>query len=425
MRTFILMARRSAAPVGGLVIAVLVWAMALSATTPGLRLWPDLVTGLSAASIYTGTVAAGFAAFEAGRWKVANASRTRYGVRSPGTGRLLHAAAVMAPLVAGYLLSLLALSVYAAAAGYYGEPSLVWLAAVGATLIVASSLGYVIGSAVGMYWFVPPAAALAFYAMYVIAWSLRLPFGVQSLFPYVTNTDSNFVRYVNATMVGQVALWMALAVVFVVAAGWGWRRGAQKFAIAFSVFALMVAALGASTILATHGQYTIGHNSRDFTCRGGSLILCMNPGYAVAIPGLYRQFAQLNSRAAGTHLVAGRLEQNVEGVGDDPSKGSRSVYLEQLGGGSDLEFSAYRYLAKYGATPACEGRGASSISASTVAAINDVDAWLSGYFAAADGSIGTNHLARLRSLSPKSGNGWFRAHAEAYFSCTLTLADMP
>lgn len=424
MRIFILTARRSVAPFGGIAVALLTTWLALAAMTPGFRLWPDLVTGLSSSTVFTGTVAAGLAAFEAGRWKVANWRRSQAGIRSPAASRLIHAAGVVLPMVAGYILAILVLFIYAKVAGVYGMPSIAWLAAVGATLVLASAFGYVVGFLFGNHWFVPPVGALCFYAIYVITLSFRLPVGVQSLFPYITNTDSIFDRHIITAMLGQLALWLALAALLAAFAGGGWRPGLRRFAFGFGMLAIVIASVGAGTVLATNGQYTEGHNPGVFVCKSGDFTLCLNPGYASALPYLHATFSRLDLLVAGTHLAPRRLEQNVEGVGDDPSEGSRSVYLEQFTDASDLEFSVYRYVSKYGATPACESRG-SSVSASTIEAVDVVDAWISGYSPAAEGFPNSEHLGKLRSMSSESGNRWFRTHSTQYFACSLTLADLP
>ncbi|MFT4283460.1 MAG: hypothetical protein QM598_01335, partial [Protaetiibacter sp.] len=126
-----------------------------------------------------------------------------------------------------------------------------------------------------------------------------------------------------------------------------------------------------------------------------------------------------NTLAAGTELYADRLEQNIEGIGDSPSAGSRSIYLEQFGESRDLNFAVYRYVVKYSGVRAC------AADEDQMTAVIYVSSWLSGYYYSLDGLANPERLAGLRALSPEKGNDWFVAHASEYFSCTLSLADLP
>jgi hypothetical protein len=90
-----------------------------------------------------------------------------------------------------------------------------------------------------------------------------------------------------------------------------------------------------------------------------------------------------------------------------------------------VELAAYRYVTKYGATPACLRNGIQRQSQSTTEAIESVDAWLSGYAYAVAGLSNVSHFTRLKSMTTHAGNAWFRAHQREYFACTLRLADLP
>ena len=416
---------RGPASVGGIAVATLTVWLATASMTPGLRLWPDLVSGLTSATVYTGALAAGVTAFEAGRWSSFSRARSPVSVRPPMIVRLVHAVSIAVPLTFGYALGLGTLAIYSTATNVYGHPYAPWLLAVGAALVIAIGFGYLVGHLGGNYWFVPPAAALAFYTIFVASRSARPSYGVISLFPYVTNIDSIFDEYVTSTMIGQIVLWLSLTTLLIVLAQRGIRRIATLRNIAVIALLVVGALIGGNLVIQSNGQYTIGHNPGDFVCETGGLTVCLNPGYARALPELYSQFRQLNLRTAGTALVANRLEQNLEGVGDDPGKGARSVYLEQFASRQDVELAAYRYVTKYGATPACLRNGIQRQSQSTTEAIESVDAWLSGYAYAVAGLSNVSHFTRLKSMTTHAGNVWFRAHQSEYFACTLRLADLP
>jgi hypothetical protein len=127
----------------------------------------------------------------------------------------------------------------------------------------------------------------------------------------------------------------------------------------------------------------------------------------------------MNARVDGTPLRATRLEQNVEGVGDDPAPGARSIYLEQFASQMDLNFAVFRYVSKYGAPQGCQANQESAV------ATLYVNSWLSGYYYSLDGMPEPSRLQALRSLTAKQGNKWFRDHSDSYFDCTLTLSALP
>ena len=420
MRILFTLVLRNASMPGGLAVLVVSLWLAFSARLPGLNLWADLVTGLSSASIFTGALGAGFAAFEANRWTNANVYRARYGYRSPAHIRLWHWGATIAPLLAGYCLSVLALYVYAVGSGTYGTPSLAWLVALGSANVAASSFGYALGSFFGRFWLVAPAAAILYYSLFIFFQSAPLPFSVQSLFPAVTNLDSVFVQHIETTMIGQTLLWLAVAVLIAVLVGGGWRRR-QSLLLGSVVGVLVVAAVfGGSLVVLTGGQYTTGYNARDFQCKAASATICLNRGYANGLGPLSDQFDRLNSIVEGTPLYATRLEQNVEGVGDAPSPGSRSVYLEKLENDEDIQFSVYRYVNDNGGSAMC------ALADDNVRiAMLYVESWLSEYFYLLDGLPGAERLEALQSLEGDAAREWFHSVRDLYFTCSLSLNDLP
>lgn len=422
MRILLATARRSATLPAGFIIAGLVVWLALSSRTPGLYLWSDLVTGLSAVSLYAGVIAAGFTAFQAGRWALPAQDRYELSARSRVLIRAAHAAGVLAPIIIGFVLGLVALEIISLATGTYGSPFIPWLLAFAAGLFLASAAGYAVGALLGGAWFVAPAAAAGFYALYVLTRSLPLPYGVKSLYPVITNNDSVFVRHLAMTMWGQITLWCALGITLVLISGVQWHRNKRsRFLSATAAVVLAGAAiLGSATVIGTNGQYVTGYNSRDFTCESSSATLCLNRGYAAAMNPLLEQVDKTNTRAAGTPLVATRLEQNVEGVGDEPAPDARSIYVQQLAPGA-MQFAVYRYLGKYGATPACNDTS----DVQNLFATYYVDSWLSDYSDYDEEYPSRQVLTNLRALPDPESNAWFKANVDKYLSCTLRYSDFP
>lgn len=423
MRLLAVSLRHSSTGIAGAVIAGLSILIALTTRRAGLNLWPDMVTGLSQAGIFTGTLAAGFAAFEAGRWATPASARMAGAVRTPVAPCLLHAGATLGPLVIGWVVGVIVLLVVGLTTGTYGSPFVPWLLALGAALLAASTFGYIVGSLLRQRWYVPPLAAVLFFGLYVTAQLIPVRYGIKSLFPVVTNTDSAFVRHLPQAMWGQTALFVGGAVAVVCMLGGDWRR-MPRGVIALVIVCLGLASIGAAAVIAINGQYVTGYNSRDFVCDGSHPRICLDRGYAAMMPRLLDRFERLDKRTAGTSLAATTLEQSVQGVGDEPAPGARSLYIEE---NTDfgVTLAVYRYIEKYGGLSACADRDADSLFA-----VGIVNAGLSsydeiGFETFGDGAPGVDEYRRFLALDAREVNTWLTSHEDAYLTCTLTLSDLP
>jgi hypothetical protein len=432
VRAYFLYIRHSSTLILGVLVALTCVSLALTTRRDGLNLWPDFVTGLSQSSVYTGVLAAGFCAWEAARWVGPASARMSGAVRIPAVARIIHFVGVITPTVLGFMASVAILAVYGLATGTYGAPSLPWLLVLVCAIVAASALGYAVGVVGGRRWYVAPLGAILFFVLYVLVQVLPLPYGVRSLYPVILNMDSEFVRHIATTMWGQIAAFLAASAALLLAVGGGWRRSSSKqFGIAIAVIGI-IGIGGVSLVQSTNGQYVTGFNSRDFACRGDIPEICLNKGYVSAMPALTRQFEALNEKSAGTALSATLVEQNVEGIGDEPSANARSVYIEGISD-SDLSFAISRYVGKYGGGAACN-LASVDIEQSDIErffAVSIVDTWLSGYDAAGYANKGNSEMPgraefeRFMNLTPAEGNQWLRQNFTAYSQCKLELADLP
>lgn len=407
---------RSPVALGGVLIAVVEIILALSRHTVGFNLWTDRVAGLNSASILVGVVAAGAAAVEANRWENANRSRMSTAARSRLLSRTQHAMAVLVPLFAGYWIAVVVIAVQASLSGTFGTPSLLWLITLSFAIVFAGSIGYAAGVALPYRWFVGPAVGVGLYVCYVALIASKLPYGVVSLFPASGNYDSVFTRTVIRTLVAEAVFFVAGSILVLLLTGLRRRTTARALTALVAVAVILVAA-GALNV-STNGQVTSGHNPGVFVCAGTRPQLCLNPGYSRALAALHKPFHRLDTIADGTPLAAARLEQNVQGVGDDPSHGSRSVYLEQWAAPDDLTFSVYRYVQKYGGSSHCTIDDDGNLEA-------DVDSWLSGFYESTAGADADAASARLARLSTAQGAEWFQKHYSQYATCKLVAGDLP
>ncbi|MFF2632399.1 hypothetical protein ACFVR6_05925 [Microbacterium sp. NPDC058021] len=425
MRTVMSWIRRHAFPlVIGLALAGLFVYFAFLPRRVGLNLWADFVSGLSQATVLVGPIAAGACAVVASRWTAPLSARLATAARTPSLPIARHVVGTVLPVAASYPLALLCLTVYGAITGTYGAPSPAWLAAIGAATIIACAVGYFAGLFIGPRWFAAPAAAVGYFALYVLFQSAPWPYGIRTLFPAITNRDTEFARYITATTWGQVVLFLSISLILFLLVR---PRAVQRERWLFMAAAptLLVAIVAAGVIISTNGQYITGHNSRDFVCEGTAPVVCVNRGYAASLEGLLPRFEVLRVKTAGVALEPTLLEQNVEGVGDEPSQDARSIYIEGIDS-AGLDQTVSRYVAKYGGFSTCSP----DTPYDTIVATAIVDTWLSGFdqygLGELDGSaVGAAEWARMKSTDPATGNTWLREHEKSYADCSLVLTDLP
>ena len=334
-------------------------------------------------------------------------------------------ASVILPIAAAVPVSVLVVSLYGVASGTYGHPYLPWLLTIATALLLAASFGYGIGALLGSRWFTTPLAAVLFFGLYVFIQSVGSSFGARSLFPVILNNDTEFASYISETMWGQVGFFASLvAVIFFLCVAQLSR--ARPLAMAGALVAIFPALLFASTVLSTNGQYLTGHNPRDFTCTDTSPTICLNRGYVAALDPLQERFRVFNEKAQGTDLEVHKLEQNVEGIGDEPAVGARSVYIEGIDP-EGLDFALSRYAEKYGGLLNCYE---SHAPFERMIAVGIIDTWLTGYDSMNLRNIdsatpGYAQWQAFQKLSVTDGNSWLKDNYSAYASCSLDLEKMP
>ncbi|HEU5222640.1 MAG TPA: hypothetical protein VFU07_03050 [Candidatus Lumbricidophila sp.] len=400
--------------------------LALHARREGLNLWTDYITGLSQASIYTGTLAAGVSAWEARRTHKPLVARLLVSSRPVVAVRVAHFASVAAPLALGFVIGVALLWAIGLATGVYGSPFIPWIGALVGAILAASAFGYGVSAVSRNQWYSPPLAAILFFASYVILQLLHAPNWSRALFPVIMNVDSEFVAHVSTTMFGQIVAYLSFVILVpvLIAVAAKRRRGPSGFILVATLIAGV--GLGASLIGLRNGQYVTGQNPGDFVCEGARPQVCVNPGYRAGLAKLVTAFAELSQKSSDSDLIASRLEQQVEGIGDSPTRPARSLYIEDLSE-SGIAFSVARYVDRYGGGIACR---TSEHTYDQHLANAVVQAWLSnfdelGFGGASPMEPGAAEFRRLTALGPVAARSWFGNHVRQYMSCGLTLADLP
>ncbi|MFV0433761.1 MAG: hypothetical protein ACK5LO_07275 [Leucobacter sp.] len=396
---------------------------AIISQTIGLRLWADLMSGIVSASTFVNPLVAGFSACFASRYTAPLGDRLHTSTRRSTAPLLLNFLGAFLPALTGFLLALGVLTVYAAAVGSYGAPSAVWLLKLASAMLVSCAFGYALGALTGSRWWTAPTSALTLLAGFLVITYRGAPDWIEQGYPLSVVIDDVFYRLIPLTTIGQTVLNVGISALLVLVVAGARLAGPRLPAASLWITGVGIA-LGIALMSLGDWRYAEFYDPEDTVCEGSSPQICVNRGYQAALPELVRVFSELNTKAADTELATDRLEQ--EGIGEDPNPGARSLYLYELDEGF-ANSSASDYLWEYGATEACWERGDRSEETIAVSVVN---MWLSDYdeFGLAElgeSAPGGLQYQRLNQLSPEQGNAWLREHIDAYFSCSLTLDDLP
>lgn len=386
---------------------------------PGVVLWEDATFGLTASAIYINPVLAAIFALAAGRRSSAG-GQLRLGASA---GRaysavIVHWIGLAFWPIGAALLAFAVIAVTMAAMGASSVPMVLWLAAVAAGSGACCAAGYGVGWWLGGKWWVPPAVGIGTYAVWAGLRASQAPYWVLQSFPTTLNQTNPFVRYIEATLAGQLLWYLGLGLTILVVLSP--RRLNRLSWLATLIVATIVAPIGLGLIVANNGQVTTGYNPRNYVCGGSAPTVCVLPAFASAIPTLESTFARFNYRVAGTEAVVTRLEHNVPGIGESTSPGAQSLYLEDLAPGY-AEWALARYVEFHLGTGGCDFD-----AVERVWAVEIVDAWLAGEKSNYLSSVGPagDAARRFESLSEDGRRLWFQANYRRILQCDIQLTDL-
>lgn len=403
------------------VIAALLVYVAIAGMRPGLLLWSDVNASLTQASSLIDPLVAGIAAWEGGRrYRGGFTRRIDRGIRPGWSAVGGHLTAILFWFAVPALLAVAGFVIVFPMVGGYGAAEWPWLIAAASGAVLSAAFGYLVGSRAGGRWWAPPLAAIALYFGYVLIGGAHqlIPYWLVQAYPIVLNGSNPFVRYVTPTFWGQALWYLALSGVLVAFIPAAITRRSVRVVV---VSVCLVAAIAGLTVLhSTRGQATTGYNSRDYVCDTSPVDICVNRAYRDGLPKLEQAFSTFNTKAADTPLAAPKLEQQVEGVGDDPSKGARALYVEDLGP-TFASDSLLFYVQKYGGLERCSE--AVSTNLHTI-----VDSWLIGQpsslVTSPDAPEGAAAI-RFSKLTDVERTAWLKANIDDVTACHLTPAQFP
>jgi hypothetical protein len=390
---------------------------------PGSRVWENATSALVGAVQLVGPIAAGLAAWAAGRQGRRGTSYLPELAARPvwhAAGAQLVASAAW-PLAAYLLVSVGVFGWTAAGATWQAGPDLLWWAAGGAGLALHSVLGDVAGRSVPRPW-LPPLAAVACYG--VVAWNLSKA-GREWYFlsPVTVQLESLFRDVDNQLFLGQLAWYAGLAVLAV--AAWALVATTDSHTVPATAVALGLVAtvIGGLVVNSTHGRPFVGKpTALRYRCAGTAPQVCVHPAFAEALPELQRQFTTLARRLAGTPAGFTRIEQRPRGVGSTPSLGAAAFHLDSLERDYPL-LAAAEYLDEHlGGGAACTDDSDDARAGADYALL--VRAWLLDralFIPATDDERRALRWFLERTDGERSQ--WLRVHFPKLTTCTLGPED--
>lgn len=383
-----------------------------TAQRPGVYLWSDISWAFNQASALINPLVVGLFAFEAARRETARFDRRLAAAVRPTQARLLHLVGSLTWVVVAYVLAFLYAVAYMTVHDGYGAPIWTWQLGTVLSTVVWASLGYAVGRFAGIRWYVFAGLPIISYFVWLfISGPSRLQYWLVQLYPTALNGTNPFVKYIYSTIIGQIAWYLGLVVIVLVLL----LRYLQPTArVSLLIAAVCVSALGVGAVMDRNGQFTTGYNARDYVCGSGQPVVCVNPGYKKGVLPVEAAFRSFDSKVQGTPLVVARLEQQVQGVGDSPSRGARSLYLEDLGPNYPL-LAVAGYVDRYSGEENCRSTDPTILHLI-------IQSWLSGErdpLTSAGGPV--QRAARwFDGQSASQKNIWLQSHYSAVRECRLT-----
>ncbi|AGL17184.1 hypothetical protein [Actinoplanes sp. N902-109] len=392
-------------------------ALAVKWLWPGTDVWLNMTSAVVGASMLSGPMVAGIAAWVATRERRRRTAYLRLtSARSPFASLLLEWSVVAAVTTFAYLVVAAVLAVKTAVGATTGGPDLAWLATGLIALLLIATAGYALGRFVPKVW-TPPLAALLIYLY--SAWDLRHSGSSWSYLSPVTMQETSLFRPMNHVLIAGQAIWY-LAIMAVLAGVLALVMGALRPAVPVVTVAagLVGVVVGGTVVLNQHGRILDAPSPVTYTCSATAPQICIHPAFAKGLPRVTTVFLALHDKVAGTPADFTRLQQLPRDVTMQPAAGSRRFALDSYQD-EDLRWAIDEYLSAVSVGgPSCAGQEAYDRGYVTNVAV--VRSWLTDDVRPLIGDrSAAPRLQWFSSLTEQQRREWFRRNYPAITGCTL------
>lgn len=412
--------RRSPALIALPVLVAVALLAALRSLLPGISSWLNASTSIVASVQLLGPLAAGLAAYSAGRERRRGATYLRTLSVRPGSVVLLAECSGVAFWAATtYVLLSVALIVKTALGGARpGFISVWWVAVGGLGLLLHVVGGYALGRVVPRRAAAPVVAVLFFVAG---AAALRSRGGwTARLVPVTVQPEDVFERHNNLLFAGQF-LWYLGAMLLVACLAFG-RLMSRVAVTTLLVVATVLAVSGLTVFQRTHGRFYAGPAKAMFTCQQlAGPPVCVHPDYAQALPTLVPALDVLVSRLDRVGLNVGPLRQRASRPASAANGFTEFPLYDRSPGYVTLAQTAV--LAQVTDAQGCYDVQAATGNSPDYQTL--VQGWLFNgpvQYQAPDAAL-TRAITFFNALSEDGRIAWLHKHLKAFQHCRLNSRD--
>lgn len=392
-------------------------ALAIKWLWPGTDVWLNMTSAVVGASMLSGPVVAGIAAWAATRERRRRTAYLRLtAARSGFTLPLLEWSVVVLAAAAAYLVVALVLGVKTAVGATAGHPDIAWLATGLVALVLIATLGYVMGRLVPKVW-TPPVVALLIYVY--SAWNLRHSGTPWSYLSPITMQETSLFRPMNHVLIAGQAIWYLA--VMVLAAGvlaLYVSSGRLRVPILTIIASLIVAGVGAGIVISQRGRI-LGHpDVVHYSCSATVPQVCVHPAFSRGLPRVTTLFLSLHSKIEGTPADFARLQQLPRDATMQPADGSRRFALDSYRD-EDIRWAINEYLDESSiGGMSCSGQQA--YEKGYVTNVNIVRSWLTDDVSQVVGDqSASSRLRWFSALSEDQRKVWFKENYAHITDCDL------
>ncbi|SCF35771.1 hypothetical protein GA0070216_11130 [Micromonospora matsumotoense] len=393
-------------------------ALAVQWLWPSTNIWLNMTSAMVGASMLSGPLIAGLAAWIATREHRRNAAYLRMGAaRGVLAAPALEWATIVLVAAASYVTVAVVLGVKTALGATAGAPNLVWLSVGLIALVLIATVGYLCGRLFPRVW-TPPTVALISYLYF--AWNLRHAGTPWSYLSPVTMQQVSIFRPMNNLLIVGQGLWylaliaLAAGILAIVLKG-----GLRTAPLLTMIAALIVASVSAGVVLRQHGRILGEPEKIAYRCSRTTPQICIHPAFGDGLPRLTTIFVELHEKVQGTPADFVRVEQLPRDVAMQPRPGANRFALDSLSE-ADMRGAVSEYLDGIGIGGfACVGRQAAN--GSSFANIEIVRAWLSNdmrQFFGDDAAVA--RLTWFTKIGEAGRRAWFARNYASIQACRLS-----
>ncbi|WP_431932487.1 hypothetical protein [Micromonospora sp. RP3T] len=392
-------------------------ALAVQWLWPATNIWLNMTSAVVGASMLSGPLIAGLAAWIATREHRRRAAYLRMGTaRGVLAAPALEWATVVLVVAVSYLTVTVVLGVKTALGATAGAPDLVWLSVGLIALVLIATVGYLCGRLLPRVW-TPPTVALISYLYF--AWNLRHGGTSWSYLSPVTMQQVSIFRPMNDLLIAGQGLWYIALIALAAGTLAIVLKGRLQAAPLLTVIAaVIVASVSVGVVLSQRGRILGEPENIAYRCSRGAPQVCVHPAFAKGLPRLTTIFVELHEKVQGTPADFVRIEQLPRDMAMQPRPDANRFALDSLSE-ADMRGAVSEYLDGVGIGGfACADQRATGGSSANIGIVR---AWLSNDMRQFFGDdAAAARLTWFTKIGEPGRRSWFAKNYASIHACRLS-----